>query len=437
VSGGGPARAFVLGGGVAGLCAAFHLRDRGHAVTLLESHGWLGGRAFSFPDQRTGERLDNGPHVMLGCYRAMRQLLERIGSTAGFAQERALAISYRTAAGRSARLQLARLPVPVAFGPALRRVPLGLGGFMRLLRGAISVVRGAPADWTVADWLARCGQQGAPARFFWVPMCRSIMNVGPEDASAKLFLRTLREAFTGSAAAAAFWLPSRPWGELIGDAAAVQLQREGIGVRSGARVQGLQCAGGRIIGIALGTGEVVAVGERALVVSAMPWSSLAQVLDSPQPFASLQPSPIVSAHFRLQSGGAEAIDEAPLIALVDGDPFHFLFRAPGAPREHFAVLAGGNRAFDGMSVAAIEEAARSQLARHFPGFQAAAEGFVRVAKEARATIVPSVGAAGLRPRPGRLDDGPGNLLVCGDWTDCGLPSTLEGAARSAAMALRD
>jgi hypothetical protein len=266
-------------------------------------------------------------------------------------------------------------------------------------------------------------------------MCRAIMNVEPELASARLFLRTLREAFTGSASAAAFWLPKRPWGELVGDAAAAQLTREGVAVRCGARVAGLQCAAGRVAGIALAGGDVLAVHGSDVVVSAMPWSALARVLDGPPRFASLAPSPIVSVHLRLRPGGGDAVDEAPLIALVDGDPFHFLFRTPGAPREHFALVAGGNGELDGMSVAAIEAAARSQLARHFPGFVADAPGAARVAKEACATIVPSVAAGALRPRPGQLPGGPSNLLVCGDWTDCGLPSTLEGAARSAAMAL--
>ena len=45
------------------------------------------------------------------------------------------------------------------------------------------------------------------------------MNVEPEQCAAADFLATLREAFTGSAARAAFWLPTRPWGEVFGDPA--------------------------------------------------------------------------------------------------------------------------------------------------------------------------------------------------------------------------
>ena len=40
-----------------------------------------------------------------------------------------------------------------------------------------------------------------------------------------------------------------------------------------------------------------------------------------------------------------------------------------------------------------------------------------------------------RPTPGPHATLPRNLIACGDWTDTGLPSTLEGAALSAHLAL--
>ena len=430
-----PRRAFVLGGGVAGLTAALGLRERGLQVTLLESRGWLGGRAFSFVDHATGARLDNGPHAMLGCYGAMRRLLRALGTEELFQRGRSLTVAYRTAKGHASRLRLWPLPVPVAMPWALAAVPLGFGGKLRAVRGLLGVLQGALADETVASWLSRCGQLGTPDAFFWRPLCRAIMNVEPADASAQLFLATLREAFTGSAAAGAFWLPKRPWGEIVGDAAQRELPRRGVEVRLHARVVLLETVGGRVAGIALGDGERLAVGAGDVVVSAMPWQALGKLLGEP-PFASLQSSPIVSIWFKFAAPPAAVPDEGSMVALVDGEPFHFLFRRPGAPLTEFWLLAGGNRAFDGMRVDAIEQAARAQLARHYPGFGIDPVAQVRVAKEARATFVPSPAALRMRPLPGRLAGGPANLLVAGDWTACGLPSTLEGAARSGEAVVR-
>ncbi|MFN9705618.1 MAG: FAD-dependent oxidoreductase, partial [Planctomycetota bacterium] len=93
--------AYVLGGGVAGLTAAFGLADRGFRTTLLESRGWLGGRAFSSFDKAAERHLDNGPHAMLGCYRSTRALLRRLGTEGLFQQDRALAMAYRAPGGRT------------------------------------------------------------------------------------------------------------------------------------------------------------------------------------------------------------------------------------------------------------------------------------------------------------------------------------------------
>jgi hypothetical protein len=99
------------------------------------------------------------------------------------------------------------------------------------------------------------------------------------------------------------------------------------------------------------------------------------------------------------------------------------------------LLSGGDRSFDGQSVAVIAQRAADQLARYFPGFRADQATF-RIRKEQHATFVAAPGSRSLRPAPGRLAGGPDNLFVCGDWTATGLPSTLEGAARSAEALLR-
>lgn len=425
-------RAFVLGGGVAGLTAAFGLADRGFAVTLLESHGWLGGRAFSAPDRVLGRPLDNGPHVMLGCYRAMRGLVRRLGTEHLFRQDRRLAMAYRTANGRVSRLRLAALPVPIAMPFALLRLGLGLGGRGRALLGMAAALRRVPAEWTLADWLQRRRQIGAPDAYLWRPLCRAIMNVEPELAAADAFLATLREAFAGPAAAAGFWVPLQPWSAILDAPAPAALGAVGVQVRTAARVVAIERRDGAIAALVLGNGERVELSAADRVVSALPWRSFRALFgDLAGSFGELESSPIVSAFFATAPGVPALPDDGAVTALVDGAPFHFVLRTPGAPAAEFALLSGGNRVFDGMSIEAIEGAARAQLARHYPGFAAATPAIVRIRKEQHATFVAGPGSAVRRPAPGVLAGGPTNLLVCGDWTGTGLPATLEGAARSA------
>lgn len=420
----------VLGGGVAGLTAAFGLADRGHRVSLLESRPRCGGRAFSTPDKVLGRPIDNGFHVMLGCYRAMRGLCQRLGTERGFQQDERLEMRYRFAGGRGTSLSLSRLPVPLAMPWGVLRLGVGFGARLRALVGMGSVLLGAPASWTFAEWLRRRWQRGAPDDVLWRPLCRAVMNCEPEEASASQFLATLREAFLGSASSAAFWVPKQTWGELIGDPAPAALEAAGVSLRTGARVQQLEVRDGRVAAVVLVGGERLEVGVDDLVVSALPWFALTRALGAaaPAPFGALQSAPIVTAYFDV-ADGVPPPDEGPVVALVGAAPFHFVLRTPGDDPRRFALLSGGDRAFDGMSVDEIVAIARQQVAGYYDGVDVQ-RAVVRVRKEQHATFVPSPDSASLRPRPGRLVGGPENLLVCGDWTATGFPATLEGAARS-------
>ena len=438
----GPRRAFVLGGGVAGLTTAFGLADRGYSVTLLESRQQCGGRAFSSEERGTGRRLDNGYHVMLGCYHGMRALLRRLGTDGGFQQDRRLVMAYRFSPDRTASLRLSSLPVPIAMPWALMRLGISFGARLRAFRGMASVMLGAPKQWTFADWLRRRGQHGEPDQVMWRPLCRAVMNVEPEEASARDFLIALREAFMGSAGSAAFWIPMRPWSELLGDAAPAALAAARVALRTCARVTALPVVAGRVAAIELGD-ERIALEPEDLVVSAMPWFQLRKVIAGEHAaafgaaaFAQIRSAPIVCAYFTMPNGEGPP-DEGPVVALVGGQPFHFLLRTPGDDVGSFVLLSGGDRSFDGKAVAAIEAIARQQVLRYYGDGMAAAlaAAHVRIRKEQHATFVAAPGSEALRPKPGRLVGGPHNLLVCGDWTATCLPSTLEGGVRSAEQLL--
>ena len=70
----------MIGGGFAGLSAAVALAERGFRVAVLEGKPALGGRAYSFADPETGDFVDNGQHVLMGCYRETLDFLDRIGA---------------------------------------------------------------------------------------------------------------------------------------------------------------------------------------------------------------------------------------------------------------------------------------------------------------------------------------------------------------------
>ena len=110
-----PARfdAVVIGAGFAGLAAAAALAARGRRVLVLEAAHRLGGRATSFRDGATGERVDNGQHVLFGCYRHTRRFLRQIGAAGGLRVQPHLDLTSVDADGRRTRLACPPLGPPL------------------------------------------------------------------------------------------------------------------------------------------------------------------------------------------------------------------------------------------------------------------------------------------------------------------------------------
>ncbi|NOR72703.1 MAG: FAD-dependent oxidoreductase, partial [Mariprofundaceae bacterium] len=83
----------IIGGGLCGLTSAIRLTEKGHDVHLYEAAPALGGRTRSFYDTTVDEWVDNGPHLLIGAYKATRELLESVGAGGNITWQRSLKLS--------------------------------------------------------------------------------------------------------------------------------------------------------------------------------------------------------------------------------------------------------------------------------------------------------------------------------------------------------
>ena len=461
----------VIGAGFAGLSAAVALAEHGARVLVLERRPRLGGRATSYRDPATGQRVDNGQHVLFGCYRQTWRFLRRIGAERDVLLEPSLAVESIDLDGTRTRLDCPHLPAPLNLLAGVLewdRVPASeRWAALRVLR-TIRAERarrraGAPrpadgheapgaarADETVRDWLVRCGQGPRLRHLLWEPLALAALNQRSEHAAARPFARVLAELCGPRRTDAAIGIPLRPLEALYAEPARRFVEARGGSVRTRApatvRIDGTELRG-------VATGETL-LAARA-VIAAVPWYALPGLLpDRPDALApaieaarGTPASPIVTVNLWVD----RPLLSSPFVGLP-GRTMQWVFETPPG----FAEAGGSKTAGDrrerrdggdagGPSVtgarlvlvaSGADEVARLPNERIVA--RAAADlrdawpdrGWriecASVLREPRATF--SL-APGQPPRPGTETPVEG-LLLAGDWIDTGLPGTIESAVVS-------
>lgn len=88
----------VLGGGIAGICAALKLAREGFDPEIFEARASAGGRASAV--EWRGARLDNGSHAAMGCCRNLFGFMEELGGPVSAAFSRADSMDFAFAAAK-------------------------------------------------------------------------------------------------------------------------------------------------------------------------------------------------------------------------------------------------------------------------------------------------------------------------------------------------
>jgi hydroxysqualene dehydroxylase len=431
----------VIGAGVAGLRAAVAAAARGAAVVVLEAKAVLGGRATAFTDPATGERVDNGQHVLLGCYDETLAFLRQIGTDQRVLMQSGLDVEFVDRQGVRSRLTCPSLPAPFnllgglfdwsALGWRDRFAALALsrpiGIAQKAARGARprGPVAASPSE-TVDEWLIANGQTTRLREMLWEPLALAALNQSTREAAAPPFVTVLARAFGGAARNAALALPLCPLDELYAEPARRYVEARGGEVQIGAAAR-VHVSSGRV-------SHVEARGERwsaGAVVCAVPWYGLPELFAGDvAPLEALiasaactRASPIVSVNLwldrRLLSGGFLGLPGRTFQWVFDkGQVFsgtsHLTLVSSGA--DH--VLARGN---DELITLALRE-----LRDALPDARSAKTLRATVFREKKATF--SL-APGQPARPGTRTNVAG-LYLAGDWIDTGLPATIESAAIS-------
>ena len=428
----------VIGGGVAGLAAATALAEAGRRVLVLEARGQLGGRATAFADRESGELVDNGQHVMFGCYHETFALLRRIGAEANVRVQPALEVPYLDAAGRRSVLKCPPWPSPLhllggvlswdalAWTDRLKvlRLARPLMAARRGLRLKAETTRNLRQE-TVAQWLTRYGQTGRLREWLWEPLAVAALNQSPAEAAADPFVRVLARMFGPDRADSAMVLPLRPLHEMYALPAQRYVEARGGEVRLNA-LSRIRIDNGRVAGIDV-RGEPLSITR---VVSAVPWFALQALLTGDTaPMAAttaaasgMASKPIVTVNLWYDR---TVMDE--VFVGLPGREMQWVFdkrQVFGEHASHLSLVVSGADALVATDTASLVALAAREVAASIPGARNAVLVRGTVVREKRATF--SL-APGQPSRPGVTTPVHG-LFLAGDWIETGLPGTIESAA---------
>ena len=430
----------VVGAGCAGLSAAVRLASRGTRVLVLEAKARLGGRATSFPDRDTGETVDNGQHILLGCYTDTFEFLGSIGALGHVRAQSQLAVTMIDDRGHTSRLVCPALPPPLHLLAGVldwdglswrdRLSVFAMAAPLRLARRALargSTLQAASPGETVENFLLRHGQSPRICEMLWNPLALAALNQRPEHAAAPAFARVLAEMFGTDAKAAAVALPNRPLHEMYAEPARQYLSAHGGDVRTGATAK-VRIDGDRVVGVDA-NGDTWSVDR---VISAVPWFALPALFDVvPQPLGGtvdrasrMASSPIVTVNVWLDR---RVLDE--LFVGLPGRAMQWVFDKGaifGGGASHLSLVSSGaasmlTRTNDDLVAMAMDE-----LSAALPAVRSARVVRAAVVREPHATF--SL-APGQPPRP-RPETPVRGFYLAGDWIDTGLPATIESAVRS-------
>ena len=402
-----PAHVYVVGAGLAGLSAAVRLAGRGVRVTVLEAAGQAGGRCRSFFDPTLGMTIDNGNHLVLSGNHATHAYLRAIGAEDRLAGPKEAAFDFcdvRTGARWSVRPNAS--PIGWWVFSEARRVP-GTKVIDYLAIAALALPQGGR---TLGEAVK---SEGALWDGLIEPLMLAALNTDPKIASAELAAAVVREtlALGGRAYApriadptleAAFIAPALAW-----------LAGKGAEVRFGARIEAIEQDGVRILALKTDS-DTIPVAETDAVVLATPaWitPTLLPGVTAPNEFTA-----IVNAHFKVA-----APPDAPKMVGVIGGEAQWVFGFD----DRISVTVSGADAMADRPRDDIAAALWADVAKVY-GLPADLPP-ARIVKERRATFAATPEQVAMRPQARTRWR---NLALAGDWTDTGLPATIEGAIRS-------
>lgn len=417
-------KVIVIGGGFAGLSAAAYLAKNKFKVTLLEASPKLGGRAYSFLDKETNTIIDNGQHILMGCYHETLKFLSLIQAKENFHFQKRLEVNFVKEGFQILPLKsfLFFYPINLIIG-LLKFEAISLADRLSLLKvffklpfySSDKLIR-----MTIKEWLEEEKQSQNVQDAFWRILAVGALNTNIEKASAKMFIDILKQIFLKGNKSATIVLPKYGLSESYCKNAEKFILNNGGEIILSEPVEKIIISDGKLA--AIHSSKKVFL-DFNFVISAIPAFSLARIIDDENKIniPDFKYSSILNIHIWLKEN---KIPEG-FFGLINSS-LHWVFNKGS----HLNIVISDAYELVSNSDEDLMELVKVEMKKFFlldPGVISN----YKIIKEKRATFIPSNEIIGKRPAQGTQIK---NLILAGDWVDTGLPSTIESAVKSGRVA---
>jgi squalene-associated FAD-dependent desaturase len=425
----------VIGAGVAGISAAISLAEGGNEVVLIEGSMRLGGRACSFIDNTSGEVIDNGQHVMMGAYHNFLQIVDQLGTSSNLHWQNGLKVVYHEKGGKRFTLNAGMLPGKLGMILGLITFkPLDIKSKICIISFFIKAYKNRldTSIKTISQLLTEENQTDNSITIFWTPLVLAVMNASLNNSSAGLFVEALNRAFFSGNRDNSIIISKEGLSELF-NPLPDWLEKHGCSLLKGVSVHNLIIENGNFVGVRLSNDSVI---YADIVISCIPSKPLKKIIPeelSNHPFFlhldDFSYSTIISAYIWLD----RPVMDDDFTALL-GTKTHWLFNKRNFnadtnskfPYLVAATISGANDN-ENLSNNEILEIIFKDINDCMPNASSSKVIHSVLFRDRKATILATPGSESLRlPNSTPVT----NFFIAGDWTDTGLPATIEGAAFS-------
>ncbi len=415
----------IIGGGVAGLAAAFQLAESEKSVLLVEALEHFGGRTAG------GDGWDTGRHLATSAYHSFNHLLDQIGSLNNL-HLRPLAIhSKRSGRTKTWNLSLPRIgtisaPISLIFDdyfPISDRFKILVKlSKLKSINPDDEINRSVLGKISFAEYMKINSWPATLVEGFGNPVSRGMMNLPPNKANALPVIKAIKLLLSENHLNAG-WSSPNHHGSLLSDDVPSALVAAGIDFKTEQRVNQIAKIHDRWT-IQLNEGVYSA---RALILAVPPDQYSKIEMTSQQQSLKVQADSVEFrgiATVRARVDGLEALNGP--IAINDKDDSLWFLSAAEEGKILIEQVVSGIHKSDGVNRQSLLERFKRELLDNFDIEVESQMVEIRNYPKATPSFYPDV----KRPDQNLSD----NLFIAGDWVETGLPATLEAAALSGVRA---